>query len=105
MKSIKEILYIPPKNQLPKGQFEYMVVRKFYFILLLFYIVDLISIFYYKHYSCAFLLCLPYVLIFSPQWDYYENEGHMLISSKYFYLSILIYLIYFILMKYLFPGN
>lgn len=30
----KEILLISPKNRLLKGQFEYKVVRKFYFILL-----------------------------------------------------------------------
>lgn len=101
----KEILLISPKNRLLKGQFEYKVVRKFYFILLFFYIIDVILILYYKHFACAFLLCLPYLLIFSPQWDYYEREGHVLISNKYFYLSILIYIIYFFLMKYMFPGT
>ena len=33
----KEILLISPKNRLLKGQFEYKVVRKFYFIIFLYY--------------------------------------------------------------------
>lgn len=102
---IKEILLIPPKNKLAKGEFEYKVIRKFYFILTFVYIFDLLLIIYYKHYGYAFFLAIPYFLIFSPQWDYYEMEGHVLISNKYFYLSIIIFLIYFFLMKYLFPGS
>ena len=57
---IKEILLIPPKNKLAKGEFEYKVIRKFYFILTFVYIFDLLLIIYYKHYGYAFFW--PYLI-------------------------------------------
>ncbi len=100
-KDLKKVFFIPFKYKLDPKEFEYRVIRKFIVILIIFYLIDIILIIVTKERAWAYIILLIYIT-YNPIRTGFVEESEVLMLSKYYWISILIYILYFNFIMYVF---